>query len=805
MFASSKTLIDLEWGIFLQHLASRCASSESEKRCLNLPFLSESDAWNHMELIDEFVTCINNDDTPPLLDAAFIAVDLVRIESDGEIEKEVYTAIAYNIRLFIALVSYLDNRKDICIKNRELLRSKSGDISIISLSRLAARIESTFTSDGAIADSASPKLAGLKKRVKSLRESILSQIEDIAKDNADILGDNNVTLRNDRYVLPVRTDKHRTLRGIVHGSSATGGTFFVEPQGLVESGNDLVLAKEAVIREEQRILARLRKMIKDDLPAVRYAGDSIIDFDTKIAAAKLSWDIDAAIPQKGSAGTLNLKGARHPLLILEGIKVVPNNIDIAPGKTLLISGPNAGGKTVVLKTAGILSLMLKAGLPVSAYSESVAGIPGNILSDIGDDQSLAESLSTFSAHMKNISSIFEQAKDGSIVLLDELSSGTDPFEGAALARAILDGFNRVDAATISTTHFRSVKEYAVEHEQFEIAAMGYDAALQKPTYQLLSGVSGHSSAISTARQYGIPAAVLDCAVTLLPEDVQKLNSAIEKAEKEQKDLEIEKNRLKEAVSKAQKDRDKYSALLKEIKKREDKFINRESEALWESIRSARSVVRDAERSIRRKKADINAVKDARVKINKAADSVDIKKITGVDTVTGRVPSLEDIRPGAAVYIISTKHKGVADSFLKGNTFYVKVNNIRMRVSLDDVRIIDNKGGNSAKSVKQNSLNSSKQRIYKTPRGAELQDAIRTSQNTLNLRGVRVDEGIDMLDCFLDDALKTGSDIVYVLTGYGTGALMSGIRRHLKESRYVEKFRPGTKEEGGDAVTAIWLR
>ncbi|MBN2802366.1 MAG: hypothetical protein JXR91_04655, partial [Deltaproteobacteria bacterium] len=233
MFASDKTLGDLEWKLLLEHIAKRASSPESEQQCLNLPFLNDKDARFHMRLVDEFVTCINNDDTPPLLDIIFQNHDLVRLESGGDVDREFFLAVSNNIRVFLDLARYVENRRDILPLNSKLVIPDKDHFSMIALSRLAAQIDSTFAPDGTISDSASSKLAALRKRARALRANLLDEIDKISKKNSDILGETTVTLRNDRYVLPVRTDKHRTLKGIVHGSSATGGTFFVEPEELV--------------------------------------------------------------------------------------------------------------------------------------------------------------------------------------------------------------------------------------------------------------------------------------------------------------------------------------------------------------------------------------------------------------------------------------------------------------------------------------------------------------------------------------------------------------------------------------------
>lgn len=803
MTISKKTLHDLEWPKFLEALASRCMCDESAQQCRTLPFLTEAEAWRQMMRVCELLRCIDDDDPPPLMQAERVQEALVHMASDGEVPREVLTAVAVNLKLFVALHRYMDNRKDICPQNAEAVLPAGSELSPLSLSRLAAEIQGTFDPDGGISENASQELYRLKKRAMSLRKNLLNQLEQLAEKRGDVIRDKTVTLRNERYVLPVRTDAHHPLKGIVHGSSSSGATLFVEPSEMVEQGNELTIAREEIVREEKRILESLRAMVRNQLDDVQYACRTVVETECTIAKARLCWDINAEMPIQKSPGTMKLIDARHPLLLLDGTQVVSNHITVTPGSTLLISGPNAGGKTVVLKTAGILALMLKAGLPISASPDSEVGIPEDVLSDIGDDQSLTTNLSTFSAHMKNIAEILDAAQEGSLVLLDELSAGTDPLEGTSLAQAILDRFNVTKAATLATTHFDTLKEYARNNNAYISAGMGFDAIAKTPNYQLTSGTTGYSSALSTARQYGIPQSVIDAAKTLLPKEVRKLSTAREELEQAKQHIEQERIALKEQLQVAQKAKDKYDEKRRSIAKQEQRFINKEQEALWASIRSARDAVRDAEKSIKRRRSDAKLVKEKQKEINAiAANLAPGEKLSSEKetSLPGRPAVADDIVTGATVHVVSMNKKGVVDSPLKGNTAYVKIAAIRMRITVDDMRIISDQSGKKSRGKSDTTL----KRKFNAP-PILTSDAVRTSANTLDLRGARVDEGIRKTDLFLDTALLEHTDVVYILTGHGTGALTAGIRKHLERSPYVETFRPGTKDEGGDAVTAVWMR
>ncbi|MBN2528853.1 MAG: Smr/MutS family protein [Deltaproteobacteria bacterium] len=801
MTVTLKTLHDLEWSRFLDRIAERASNEESAALCRQIPFLDEEDAWRQMALVCEFVHCIDDDDPPPLLQAINVREALLHMASEGDVPREVLMAVATNLKLFVSLHRYLDNRKDVCPLNAEKVMPAQSPISPISLARLSAEIESTFEPDGTISDAASQELYRLRKRATSLRQNLLARMEQIAEKHEDVVRDKTITMRNERYVIPVRSDAHHPIRGIVHGSSSTGATMFVEPGEVVELGNELTLAREDIIREENRILEMLRAMVKAQLHDVQYACRTIVEVECTIAKARVCWDVDARMPIRRSPGTLMLLGARHPLLQLDGVKVIPNQIQVTPGSTLLISGPNAGGKTVVLKTAGILALMLKSGLPISASPDSEVGIPDEVLSDIGDDQSLSTNLSTFSAHMKNIAEIMQQAQKGSLILLDELAAGTDPLEGTSLAQALLDRFNAIDAATLATTHFDTLKEYARTHDRYVCAGMGFNAIENTPDYRLTSGTIGYSSALSTAKKYGIPQSVIEAAKQLLPKEVRKLGAAREALEQEKALIAKERIELAEQLKATARAKEKYDEKRLAISKQEQRFINKEQEALWSSIRSARDTIRDAEKSIKRRKNDSQLITEKRRKINEIASKLAPgEALSNADSsdLPGRSANADDIVPGATVYIASTRKEAVVDSPLKGNTVYVKIGAVRMRVSIGDIRI-----GYTRPQGRQNSDTTPKRQLNAPP--LLTTDAVRTSDNTLDLRGARVDEGIRRTDIFLDKALMAHTDVIYILTGHGTGALVSGIRGHLKKSPYVEDFRPGTKDEGGDAVTAVWLR
>jgi DNA mismatch repair protein MutS2 len=798
----AKTLVDLEWTRLLGHLARRAASIEGAGRCLSLDFPEPATARERLALVGEFQACIAAGDPPPALPARPVSEWLARVRGDADLPAEGLRDIAANLALAVALARWLDNRRDICQRSiRALLAPPDAPpVSPVALARLAAEIEGCFDPDGNLADRASPKLHTLRRRVISLRQTLLSRLDEIAEREGDLLQDRSITLRNDRFVLPVRADAHRRLGGIVHGTSGTGSTIFVEPEQSVELGNELMLAREEVSREEARILTELRRAVGDQLDEVTWACRALIEADLRSAAARMARDLDAAAPLAATAGTIDLIDARHPLLLLEGVEVVPSRIALEAGHCLLISGPNAGGKTVVLKTVGLCGLMLAAGLPIPAAPESRFGPPSRVLTDIGDDQSLELSLSTFSARMRNIAGILASARDGCLVLLDELAAGTDPSEGAALAEALLAHLGGLRATTLATTHSDVLKSRAQDLAGFANAAMGFDPGQGRPTFQLRPGVPGSSSALVAAERYGIPRAVVQRARELLPEGLQRLSRVVEALDVARRETELERLALgvqRQTLAAAeQRTRDE----LNRLRQRQDRFVDQEAATLHAAIRAAREKVRDAEQTVRRRGADPAVVRRARDEINAIAAGLEPGgplSATAVADLPGRPAAPGELIVGARVWVPSLAAEAVIVSPARGARVEVQAGAVRVRAVSAGLRLLDR----TAPGHRPGTRGRVAAAVETAPRG----DVVRTSETTLDLRGRTVDEALAETEAFLDAALGSGTEAVFVLHGHGTGALRDAVRRYLDGSRYVATHRPGQREEGGDGITVAWLR
>lgn len=804
MLANEKARHDLEWSRLLEHLAARCASEDAAAQCRALPLLDDDAAWERLASVAELAACLARDDAPPRLAARPVAEALALGRGAGSVPTDALRAVAANLALYAALARFVDNRRDACPRNAAAVIPPGAERYALTLSRLASEIESAFEPDGTISDTASAELGPLRRRAVSLRQGLLARLEEIADREADLLQERTITLRNDRYVLPVRTDAHRRVRGIVHGSSSTGATAFVEPEEIVGLANDLTLAREDVAREEARILAALSEAVRDEIGPVAFACGAIVEADMRSAAARLAADLDAAVPARADPGEAELFRARHPLLVLDGVAVVPATVAVRGGACLLVSGPNAGGKTVLLKTVGLFGLMLAAGLPVPADPRSRFGIPRAVLTDIGDDQSLENNLSTFSAHMRNTAAILAAARPGTVALLDELCVGTDPLEGAALAEAVLEALVAAGATALATTHFDTLKSRAQDKPGFVNGAMGFDVAGGRPTFELRLGLPGSSSALSVAARFGIPAAVLEAARRFLPEGVRELASAVAALDRAKHDAEIERAALAEQRSSLAAEARRHAEEVARLRARGDKFVDKEREALWQDIRRARERVRDAETAIKRRRVDPAAAKAARDAINAVAERL----AAGGALAPGRTDDLpgtparpEEIAEGARVHVLSLGKEATVAEPLRGNTVFVRIGTARLRVPLEDLRFLG---------VARSRSGARARPVPRAPEPEARTEAapgvvVRSADNALDLRGARADEALARVDAFLDAQLRAGAETAFVIHGFGTGTLRDVIRGYLASSRYVDRWRPGEREEGGDGVTAVWLR
>ena len=667
-----------------------------------------------------------------------------------------------------------------------------------TLDGLEEEVGMSIGDDGTILDSASAELARLREEAGNLRARIIRKLEDLIQKRSAILQDSFHTIREGRYVLPVRADAHERFHGIVHGSSASGATIFVEPRELVERGNRLKMAQAELEREERRILAAVSDLVRQYVPQLRAAAEALDHADLRGASAKLAVDLRAEFVELSAEPRISLRGARHPLLVLRGIEVVSNDIDLEGGEALVISGPNAGGKTVALKMLGLAALMTRAGLPVPVEEGSVCGFFAPVLAAVGDEQSLARSLSTFSAHLVTLRSVLEQANERVLVLLDELAGATDPEAGAALACAIVSRLVERGAAVAVTTHYEALKALAAERDEMHNAAVGFDFDEMAPTFRLRMGVPGGSNALEVARRFGIPSDVVDAARSALPKHsrsfetlVAKLDTATKAALQEQAALEDERAIVGQ-------ERAKLDMRRRELAAREAKGLGQEAQKLVDQLKDLHRRLDQAKKSLR-ERAEAESIAAASAVSSDAAEllgDIDRRRasLEPAPVETAQL-DLEAVRVGHRVWVERLRSAAeVVEGPARGKV-RVAAGMMKLWVDLSDLR-----------GLKQSAEPAPKETAPVTGTQPRVQQSIRTSDNTLDVRGLRADDAVSLAEAFLDRMYGAAESNAFIVHGVGSGALRVAIHEHLsRDAAYVEGFRPATQEEGGPQVTVVSLK
>lgn len=674
----------------------------------------------------------------------------------------------------------------------ELLQMFSSDP---ALDRLALRLRESLEPHGNVADSASPTLALARVRVREIASELRRRLGDLAARHADVLQGQYYTERDGRYVLPVRSDAHYRFDGIVLGSSGSGSTLFVEPSEVTALGNKLRVQEAAVQREVARVLSELSGQVRERLEFVQAAFDNCVEADVVGALAHFAVESRGRPIDVGAEDRFELHAARHPLLVLAGGEVVANDLRLQGGQALVISGPNAGGKTVALKCLGLFAWMARAGVPIPVGPESYVGWFDHVFSDLGDEQSLVRSLSTFSAHVKNLTAILAHARKHTLILLDEVAAGTDPEEGAALAGAVLQALTLRGAAVAATTHYERLKELATGENSLENASVGFDFERMEPTFKLTLGIPGASSALSVASRHGMPEVVLSRARELLPRTTLDRERLLLELDMERERVAAERLALEgERAEQAE----TLAALAEEEQRRQKaervRFDN-EIRALSEQVRAARAEIQQARGQVRAGGSSRAELRGIERTVSRAAAQV---AVGGPLSAAPRPPEPErvvnvaDLAVGTRVRLRSTGTIGTVIEKPQRGLVQVRVGSVRISQRVEELESAPSRPRAPTERLRS--------------RGASVAtQALRTTENTLDLRGVRVEDAAERIDAFLDRMLGEGEGVGFVLHGHGTGALRSAVREHLVGSSYVERSRAAEPEEGGEAFTIFWVR
>ncbi|MCA9546381.1 MAG: Smr/MutS family protein, partial [Myxococcales bacterium] len=619
------------------------------------------------------------------------------------------------------------------------------------------------------------------------------------------------TIREDRYVLPIKSGHKRHVPGIVHGWSASGATVYIEPQPVVEANNRLLMAQADVDKEIRRVLKRLSGLVGEHAPAIRASQKALAVIDLAFAGGHLSLELEASPPVLVDAGEpFHLRAARHPLLVLGGeVKVIPNDILLgAEQKVLVVTGPNTGGKTVALKTVGLCALLTLAGLHVPAADGSRVPVYPGVFSDIGDEQSLDESTSTFSGHIANLKAILKDLRPKALVLLDELVVGTDPLQGAALAQAILEGLAQRDATVVVTTHYEPLKALPFDDARFRNGAVGYDATAERPTYRLALDLPGASSALQTARRLGLDPSMVDRAEALagpqqrhLEQVIRRLEEELARAHAEREAITRERRRLEVARTEVEATRERLKAKIKDGVERE------RSEALRHA-RAARTEMERLTRDLRKaaKRKDTAWMDEQKSKAQQVIEQVVTAQRSEAEATSGPPMDPTGLRVGQRVFVLSLDNEAELLSLPdERGKVEVRAGIMTARVDVGELRSRSKARGKAPKVPPAPTPSAEAPAPRTAPASLDWDELPpQTPSNTVDVRGQRVDEAIDAVERFLDTLYESSAPIAFIIHGHGTGALKRELRGWLGRCRYAAEHRRGLPHEGGDGVTAVRL-
>ena len=803
MPATDSTLAELGWPALLAELTRRARTRRGEALCDALqPFADRSAALHRQREVSE-ARALHDAAQPMVLDGVRdLEESLRRSDKGGALEAAALVDVATTLRAGAALRKHL-------VRHREGRPTLAGRAALISdLDELADMLERAFvrgeSEEGGpagprIADSASAALGGLRRRARAIRDELERALERLldASDVAPHLQERYFTQRDDRYVLPIRVEGRAKVKGIVHGSSQSGQTVFVEPEAVVELNNRKKLAEWEVAEEERRILVALSAEVQAQMSSILVNLDVLAHLDLVGACARLADDLHATPPDLAEAGeALDLRRARHPLMVLSGRTCVPNDIIVGDGQALVVSGPNAGGKTVALKIAGLLVWMTRCGLHLPAQEGSRVPPIDSVVCDVGDAQNLEQNLSTFSGHVARLIEFLAAARPGTLVLLDEIAGGTDPGEGAALAQAVLEGLVERGAMVIATTHYDRLRLLPSSDSRFVNASVGFDVDKLAPTFTLTLGIPGASAALAVARRLGLDSAVVDRAQSISGDGPRGLEQLLQNLEAERSRLAEARARAEELASAAETQRALAESRAEEARVALAEARRGAHDAAVATLREARAEL-DERATVLRRNAD--GIGPAELAAQKRAIDAAAAKVHGAAPSPmlppGRAATLDDLSPGASVFVARLGGRAIVLERPRGKKVLVQAGPLKVSVGLDEIHVPHA----PAAPVSARTLRGHNGFEFDTP-SADRRRGLRT----LDVRGERVDVAVGLLEKFLDDALRSGEEAILVIHGHGTGALRDMLRKELRRFPGIAGVDPAPPDQGGDGATIAKL-
>ncbi len=784
-----KSMQTLELPKVLEQLASCAVTEEGRQQALDLrPMTDLDDVQRAQAETTAAVAMLVKRGSPPFSGVKPVGASLQRADMGGSLNTRELLDIAAVLRAARSAREYgqSDEKTPISHLFQALVANRS----------LEEKITGSILGEDEIADSASSELASIRRHIRATESKVRDILQKLISSNqSKYLQESIITIRSDRYVVPVKSEHKNAIPGLVHDVSSSGSTFFIEPMGVVKANNELreLLAKEK--KEIERILAELSALAAAQREDISEDYQLLVWLDGIFARGQLSLRMGGSQPRL-SERFLKLRGARHPLL--DPKKAVANDLELGERfDTLVITGPNTGGKTVTLKTLGLITLMAQCGLHIPAKDDSTVRVFARVLSDIGDEQSIAQSLSTFSSHMTTLVGILEIADGNTLILMDELGAGTDPVEGAALAAAIIDSARQMGALVAATTHYAELKVYAMTTEGVENASCEFNVDTLAPTYRVVMGIPGKSNAFAISRRLGLPEVIIEKAAARLDAENVRFEDVLTRLDQQRQAMERDRDearKLKLEMERSAQTALEYRKKLEEERAKAVEKAQAEAKAILQQARDASNLVFAELKDMKKQQAkeqNWQAVNDRRAEARRLLNEAE-EAVGGPAQEVEAPPSTRPAQTGDTVELLSMGTRATVLSVNKDGVLQLQAGIMKITAKQEEVRVVEGE-------------TQAQKEARRIVRRAE--HTIRTTAvpSQVDLRGMMTDEAIAVLERFLDTAMMGKLETVTIIHGKGTGAVRKAVRDHLKRSRYVKAYRPGRYGEGEDGVTVAELK
>ena len=786
-----KSFWKLELDKVLEMLAACAGSTEGKAACLRVRPIS--DLEDVQALLDETTAASDlctRKGNPAFGDVQDVSASLERADRGGSLQPLELLRIAGVLRCARNIKGYVseDEKKTVLDPLFAALTPNK---------YLEDKIFGAILSEDEIADNASPELANIRRHMRiqagKIRDSLQKVISSPAF--AKFLREPIITIRDGRYVVPVKSECKNEVPGLVHDVSSSGGTYFVEPMSAVNANNALRELELKEKKEIERILAELSAEAASYRTAIEEDFRMLVRLDVIFAKAKLGYRMRAWAPIMNDQGKVELRNARHPLI--DQNKAVPISVRLGSDfDTMIITGPNTGGKTVTLKTIGLLTLMAECGMHIPAGDGSVISTFDAILADIGDEQSIAQSLSTFSSHMKTIVDVVEQCDDRTLVLFDELGAGTDPAEGAALAMAIIEFCRKMGSRVVATTHYAELKLYAMRTKGVINASCEFDVETLRPTYKLLIGIPGKSNAFAISRKLGLPEHILKEADDLVgksDKDFEDVLSQLEAQRQQMESARLEAERLRRETAKIKEQSEEYHAQLRKEREKAMEAARREAQQIIEEARTAANVASEEIKALKKQlaeSADTSNINQRQADLRRNLNEAE-EKLRAQQPKQQRPEPTRGILVGDTVELLKLGMKASVIAINKDGSYQLQAGIMKLSAKADEVYLLEHENPYQEKHIRP------------AHSGREMQASAPNME--VDLRGMDTIEAVCVLDRFVDSAMRSNLQIIRIIHGKGTGAVRAAVHQSLKKNKFVKKFRLGVYGEGEDGVTIAELR